>query len=127
MKPESIGSDTYQLWHNSGNPKHLRKRNPWNKYFELSTWNIKIIIYVHICCFNFDDLAKGNAYNLQQNSEIVMDHMGIELTIFRLRQHRQLPVVQHVHSTLQRPAKNTALIVGLRRHWTNDNLSEMNN
>ena len=50
----------------------------------------------------FYALAKENTYNPQRSREIVMLNAGIDLTMFRLRQYRQLPVVQHIRLTPQR-------------------------
>ena len=57
---------------------------------------------IFVSHFNFNPLAKGNAYAYkpQRSCEIVMYHVGIEHTMFRLRQqHQLLPAVWHVHST----------------------------
>ena len=51
---------------------------------------------IHICWFNFDALAQGNAYKPRTNRWIIVDSVGIELTTSRLRHPRHLPVVQHV-------------------------------
>ena len=56
----------------------------------------KIYAYVYIhtyLIFNFDALALGNTYHPQRNRKIIVDLAGIELTTFKLRQYRQLPVV----------------------------------
>ena len=47
----------------------------------------------HICCFNSDALAQEIAYSPQRNREIIVDQAVLELTTFRLKQHRQLSVV----------------------------------
>ena len=39
---------------------------------------------IHICCFNFDDLAQGNAYNSQRSREIAVHHARIDLIPFIL-------------------------------------------
>ena len=62
---------------------------------------IYILKYVFVVLI-FYALALGNAYNQQWNREIIVNHAGIELTTFRLRRLRQLPVVQHFGSTPQR-------------------------
>ena len=55
-----------------------------------------------------------------------MDQAGIELTTSRLRQLRQLPVVQHVHFTpLKSRLKNATPMTCPWLHWTTDNLSGM--
>ena len=52
--------------------------------------------------------------------------MGIELTTSRLRQLRQLPVVQHVRFTpLKLRQKNATPMACPRLHWTTDNPSGM--
>ena len=56
----------------------------------------------HICWFDSDAVAQWNAYNPQRNQDIVVDQAGIALSAFRLRQHRQLPVAQHIHFTPQK-------------------------
>ena len=50
----------------------------------------------------FYALAQENTYNPQRSREIVMLNAGIDLTMFRLRQYRQLPVVQHIRLMPQR-------------------------
>ena len=74
-----------------------------NLFFFIITWN-RIggkPLYIYICWFNFDALAQGNAYKPthKRNRQIIVDPAGIELTTSRLRQLRQLLVVQHVHFT----------------------------
>ena len=55
-----------------------------------------------------------------------MDQTGIELTTSRLRQLRQLPVVQHVRFTpLKSRQKNATPMTCPWLHWTTDNLSGM--
>ena len=54
---------------------------------------------IHICWFNFDALAQGNAYKPTEEPINYRGPGGIELTTSRLRQLRQLPVVQHVRFT----------------------------
>ena len=55
-----------------------------------------------------------------------MDQAGIELTTSRLRQLRQLPVVQHVRFTpLKSRLKNATPMTCPWLHWTTDNLSGM--
>ena len=55
-----------------------------------------------------------------------MDQTGIELTTSRLRQLRQLPVVQHVRFTpLKSRQKNATPMTCPLLHWTTDNLSGM--
>ena len=55
---------------------------------------------IHICCFfNFDALAQGNACKPTKEPINYREPGGIELTTSRLRQLRQLPVVQHVRFT----------------------------
>ena len=55
-----------------------------------------------------------------------MNQAGIELTTSRLRQLRQLPVVQHVRFTpLKSRQKNPTPMTCPWLHWTTDNLSGM--
>ena len=57
-------------------------------------------IYNYSRCF-FPWLRE-TAYNTQRSRQIVAGPAGIELTKFRQRQHRQLPIVQPVRFTPQR-------------------------
>ena len=41
-------------------------------------------------------MALGEAYNPPRNPQIILDQAGIQLTTCRLKQHYQLPVVQHL-------------------------------
>ena len=54
-------------------------------------------VYIHTGWFNFSTLAQKKTHiNGQRNRSIIVDPAGIVLATSRLRQHRQLPVVQHV-------------------------------
>ena len=63
----------------------------------IPVWYTYVDVIKHICGINFDALKQGDAYNPQGNRKIILDEVGIKLTIFRLRQNPQMPVVQHVH------------------------------
>ena len=64
---------------------------------------------IHIWWFNFDALAQGNAYKPTKEPINIVDQAGIELTTSRLRQLRQLPVVQHVRFTPLKSRQKTQL------------------
>ena len=70
--------------------------------FQHLCWTVPASGDIHICCSNLDHLAHGATYNLQKSRETIVHRVGIEIATLRLRQHRQLPVVQHVRSTLQK-------------------------
>ena len=81
---------------------------------------------IHICWFNFDALAQGNAYKPTKEPINYRGPGGIELTTSRLRQLRQLPVVQHVRFTpLKSRLKNATPMTCPWLHLTTDNLSGM--
>ena len=61
-----------------------------------------LVVYLIYCCVDFCALAQGNAYYPQKSREIAVPVVGVDRTMFRLRQQRQLPVAQHVRSTPQR-------------------------
>ena len=64
--------------------------------------------------------------NPQRNRWIIVDPAGIELTTSRLRQLRQLPVVQHVRFTpLKSRHKNATPMTCPWLRWTTDNPSGM--
>ena len=65
--------------------------------------------FIHICWFNFDALAQGNAYKPTKEPINYHGPGGIELTTSRLRQLRQLPVVQHVRFTPLKSRQKTQL------------------
>ena len=91
-----------------------------------SSLNEKDITLYILAVLMFDVLVPGNASNPQRSREIVIPNVGIDLTTFRLRQHRQLPVFEHVRPTPERLPKSTVPMAGPRGHCTTDNLSEMN-
>ena len=64
---------------------------------------------IHICWFNFDALAQGNAYKPTKEPINYRGPGGIELMTSRLRQLRQLPVVQHVRFTPLKSRQKTQL------------------
>ena len=64
---------------------------------------------IHICWFNFDTLAQGNPYKPTKEPINYREPGGIELTTSRLRQLRQLPVVQHVRFTPLKLRQKTQL------------------
>ena len=57
--------------------------------------NIRVFFFFSLC-------LRETAYNPQRRRQIVAGQARIELTKFRQRQHRQLPVVQHVRFTPHR-------------------------
>ena len=65
-------------------------------HFYVLICTFALVIYIFVVL----TLAQRNAYNRHRNLGNVVDHAGIELKMFGLRQHHQLPVVQHVRSTL---------------------------